>query len=152
MFAVLRTLPVPGESPVIGDVRTVLSAMAAYASQNGGLYEGRLGCLARPTDRCLAEYPTDAPVFLDERITGLEARDGYRRTFHPGAGVPEAEIKEKRASPTSVVSWAYVAIPLDAESGSRSFCVDDTGALRFQVDVRTVDLPEGRCPEGWNLL
>jgi hypothetical protein len=119
------------ESAVIGDIRTVVSAQAAYRTVNGGHADGTLACLAQPR-ACIPEYNGDQQTLLSERLASLAERKGYRRSFHPGL---TPDRIPPSSSPTSVTTWAYVAIPVDpGYTGVRGFCGDSNGALCFTTD------------------
>ena len=69
------------ESAILGDLRIVISAQAAYAAANAGFYDSRLECLAKPWD-CIPGYPRSAPAFLDADLASNDyVRRGYRRMF-----------------------------------------------------------------------
>ena len=128
------------EASVVGDLRTVVMAEAAYASVTGGVY-GPLECLATPAS-CLKGYT--GPVFLESRDHRVleSVRYRYRRTFHAG---PERTGDNGTRGPAS---YAYVAVPLKRRSYSaRSFCVDDTGILRHDKTGAPPPIKDGRCPE-----
>jgi hypothetical protein len=144
----LRARMSAGEAGVIGDVRTVISAEFAYASANGGFFDS-LECLAAPSD-CLPDSPAGGPTFLGpEFLTPIES--GYERTFHPGPPVfpePGAAV-----SPSSVTSFAYVAVPVrPGETGVRGFCGDSSGRICFTSDGSAPPVFGGQCEESCNLL
>ena len=71
------------ESGTIGDIRTIISAQAAYQSANAGYFD-RLECLAAPR-ACLPSYPETAPVELSRdmrarRSEFIGARDCFVAT------------------------------------------------------------------------
>jgi hypothetical protein len=131
------------ESAVIGDMRTVVSAQAAYQGVNGGYADGALSCLARPA-ACIPGYGGFPPRFLDDELASLRQRKGYRRFFHPG---PRPEEVPRSSSPTSVRTWAYVAVPVDPDyTGGRGFCTDSRGYICFKTDGTPPSLrPDGTC-------
>ena len=136
--------PHPGrsESAVIGDIRTVISAQAAYQTANGGFFDSRLSCLEAPAG-CIPGYPESAPRFLEGPLAGLEAKNGYERSFVPG---PPAEGDPAVASPTSTSSYAYLAVPTrPGERGVRGFCGDSSGVLCFTTDGRAPGVAAGGC-------
>src|SRR6476660_8056116 len=53
--SLLRARVSANESATIGDIRTVISAQAAYSSTNGGLYESNWPCLVAPFT-CIPSY------------------------------------------------------------------------------------------------
>jgi hypothetical protein len=66
LFATSRHHPGRSESTALGDIRTVMSAQAAYEARNGGYADGALGCLARPA-LCIPGYGRHERSFLDAR-------------------------------------------------------------------------------------
>ncbi len=122
--SLLRARVSANEAATIGDIRTVISAEAAYQSANGGLYEGRLECLAEPS-RCIPDYT--GPSFLDEKVASLQTKNGYERHFE-AARRAEAPTGMQKVSPTSVGGYAYVAVPVNrGQTGVRGFCGDASG-------------------------
>ena len=134
--------PEEGESRTIADVRVLVSAQQAYASQNGGFFD-RLDCLAEPS-RCLPGVPSDTPLFIDPRIAALTERHGYRRRFHPGASAPLPQ--RSNVSPTSMLSYAYTAVPaLPGRTGLRAFCADSRGDVCVAADGREPRVVDAHC-------
>ena len=126
------------ESQILGDIRTVLSAQDAYKSANGGNY-GTLECLSKPS-ACVPGYPEAAPTFLDSAMASGQPRSGYERHFI--AGRPAG----KGLSPSSMKSYAYVAVPIEpGESGVRAFCGDPAGGICFTVNGQMPQVRDGRC-------
>src|SRR6266545_1209512 len=63
--SLLRARISANESATIGDIRTVVSAEAAFQSSNSGFY-GVLTCLNIPSNgSCISGYNAAAPTFLD---------------------------------------------------------------------------------------
>ena len=85
--ALLRSRLSANESATVGDVRTVLSAQAAYHSANGGFYEGNIalpgapaGLPARaipPTDRC--SWTATWPRSMRRAATAARSAGARRR-------------------------------------------------------------------------
>lgn len=142
--SLLRARMSPGETPWIGDTRTVISAQAAYQSANQGFFEGRLSCLSRPSD-CIPGYASTGPAFLDPGLTALGTKVGYVRTFHAGPAVSPEEIQAGRASPTSVSCYAYMSTPATPEAGLRSFCGDCTGVVCSTEAGQRPQVTNGQC-------
>ena len=87
--SLLRARVSANESATIGDIRTVISAQAAYHSANGGWYASNMTCLNVPTGSgCIPSYPANGPTFLDPNIVAQSAKSGYNRSFTSGASVP----------------------------------------------------------------
>lgn len=138
--SLLRARISANEAGTLGDVRTVISAEAAYQSANGGYY-GTLECLSGPA-ACIPGHT--GPVFLvGPPLTG-DAR-GYRRTFHPGPAAEPGEGEVGKVSPSSLQGFAFTAVPLEpGKTGTRSFCGDATGVVCF-FNGPTVDVVAGAC-------
>jgi hypothetical protein len=138
--------PAPGrEALAIRDIRTMISAQSAYQAANGGFYDVP-ECLVTPR-RCIPTYPVNAPTFLDSQLGRTTAdREGYRRVFHSGAPADPAEVRKAGASPSSLLSFAYVATPLiPGQTGVRAFCGDSSGVICFTSDGQAPGIENGRC-------
>ncbi len=132
------------EAAAIGDIRTMISAQAAYQSANGGYYEGRLACLNVPTDGCIPQYTAAAPTFLDSQLASLTPKSGYTRRFE--VAPPATSIDPSVSSPTSVGSFAYVAVPIQpGQTGVRGFCGDASGIICFTPDGSAPQVSDGAC-------
>jgi prepilin-type N-terminal cleavage/methylation domain-containing protein len=133
--SLLRARVSANESATIGDVRTVISGMAAYQSANAGWYDQILSCLAVAGPTCIPNYPANAPTFLDSNIAFILPKSGYNRSFEPGpAPVPTSPL----ASGTQSSSYAYLASPVNqGQTGVRGFGGDSSGVLCFTPDGQT---------------
>ncbi len=122
------------EAATIGDIRTVISAQAAFHSANGGWYTGALTCLNVVTATvCIPSYPTNAPTFLDSSIASLGAKSGYARSF--GAGATPNPLNSMVSGAQSVTSYVYLATPVSqGQTGVRGFGGDSSGVLCFTPD------------------
>jgi prepilin-type N-terminal cleavage/methylation domain-containing protein len=130
--SLLRARVSANESATIGDIRTVISAEAAYQSANAGWYDGNISCLAIAGPTCIPNYPTNAPTFLDSNISALLPKSGYNRSFESG---PKPSPLSAVASGTSVSSYAYLASPVNqGQTGVRGFGGDSSGVLCFTAN------------------
>jgi type IV pilus assembly protein PilA len=142
--SLLRARVSANESAAIGDLRTLISAQAAYRDANGGHYEGSLECLASPYIGCVPNYPAGGPTFLDAALASQVPRHGYQGRFDVGE---QPAIDGARSSPTSVLAWAYVARPVaPGQTGVRSFCGDSSGVICYRPDGADVSTAGGACP------
>jgi len=133
--SLLRARVSANESATIGDIRTVISAQAAYQSSNGGFYEGKLLCMFAPSVGCIPNYPAIAPTFLDSHLSNQLAKSGYSRSFAAGLPPPTSAI----ISPTSMSAYSYLASPVNwGQTGVRGFGGDASGVLCFD--------PKGTSP------
>ena len=123
--SLLRARVSGNEAATIGDVRTVLSAQAAYHSANGGFYDGNLGCLSAP-QACIPSYPPNGPSFLDRNLAALNPKSGYNRVFTGGIAPPA----DPELSPSSVTGFKYDALPTSMyQTGIRGFSGDHSGRI-----------------------
>lgn len=138
----LRARVSANEAAAIGDVRTVISAQAHYQTINGG-YFGPIECLAAPA-RCVPSY--SGPPLLPADLAAAVSRQGYKRTFH--AGPVAGGTLPAGVSPSSLTSFAYVAVPVTpARTGVRSFCGDATGRICYERDGSEIRVVGGVCPD-----
>jgi type IV pilus assembly protein PilA len=128
--SLLRARVSANESATVGDIRTVISAQAAYSSSNAGFYDGKLSCLVDPDNAaCIPSYPSVSPTFIDSQLAALSAKSGYARSFT--SGVPPAN-RPSSASPTSRGAFAYLASPVNwGQTGVRGFGGDASGFLCY---------------------
>ena len=140
--SLLRARVSANEAATIGDLRTVVSAEAAYASSNGGHYD-QLECLAKPQE-CIPGYPLDGPSFLQEVFASV--RTGYQREFQGGLPADGSEVAFANLSPTSVQSFVYLAYPVNpGVTGTRGFCADYTGRICVTMDGSRPVVVDGQC-------
>jgi uncharacterized membrane protein YhaH (DUF805 family) len=139
--SLLRARISANEAAAIGDVRTAISAQAAYQSVNQGLYESRAECLSRP-ESCIPGY--SGPTFLDPGMFGMP-RHGYVEELH--GGTPPASATPG-TSPSSTSGYAVIAYPVSPnKTGVRAFCGDASGRLCHAVDNSKESLLERLAEE-----
>ncbi|HVO10728.1 MAG TPA: hypothetical protein VMX54_08270 [Vicinamibacteria bacterium] len=127
------------EAAAVADLRAILSAESAYASVNGGLYDGP-PCLVEP-QRCRPKF-TGKP-FL--QAATLQTRNGYKREFQPGTAASRDEIRKANASATALKDFVLAAWPeMFGETGYRAFCADSSGRI-CSVEGATAPVKFGRC-------
>lgn len=138
------------EAGAIGDIRSFIHAQRAYADGNGGFFDVP-ACLT-DVARCRPAGPRDvAPFLVKEELA--EVRNGYRRSFHAGPPPSPADIERLGASPTSLIAYAYVAVPdLPGQIGSRAFCGSSDGTICMRLDGTMPAPIDGRCPENCSRL
>jgi prepilin-type N-terminal cleavage/methylation domain-containing protein len=126
--SLLRARVSANESATVGDIRTIISAEAAYQSANGGFYDQVLTCLTLPSS-CIPSYPVAAPTFLDSQLTALVAKSGYNRSWDQGALVAPIPTT---SSPSSSGTYAYHATPsTQNQTGVRGFAGEASGRICF---------------------
>jgi type IV pilus assembly protein PilA len=129
--SLLRARVSANEAATIGDIRTVISAQAAYQSANGGWYDGSFVCLTAPNTGCIPNYPSNAPTFLDSQLASEASKSGYERSFEGG---DKPANPGALASPSSVASYVYEASPTSqGQTGVRGFGGDSSGILCFST-------------------
>jgi len=128
--SLLRARVSANESATIGDIRTVITAQAAYQSSNGGFYDTSLTCLTTPST-CIPSYPSGAPNFIDSQLASQTAKSGYSRSFVATAitGAPPT------SSTTSTGAYNYYATPVTLnQTGVRGFEGDQAGVLCYTTN------------------
>jgi prepilin-type N-terminal cleavage/methylation domain-containing protein len=122
--SLLRARVSANEAATIGDIRTVISAEAAYHGANRGYY-GILQCLNDPQGAgCIPNYPASAPTFLDSALASpIVSKSGYTRTF-TGAPVPGG-----------LSCYVYSGVPSNlGQSGVRGLAGDCSGKICYTPD------------------
>jgi hypothetical protein len=132
------------EVATIGDIRTILQAEVQYSNVNGDSYD-TLECLAAPA-RCIPGYDKAKPAFLPADLAAAHTKNGYLRTFH--AGPASKGPRSKEMSPSSIATYAYVAVPASPGStGVRSFCGDGSGRVCAMRDGSMPAVADGVCAD-----
>jgi hypothetical protein len=138
LFLIVGTVhgrrPYNPQGMTLGDIRTLISAEAAYQSSNGGYYD-KPECLVRPWD-CIPGYRRDAVSFLNEAFL-RPSRHGFDFEFHPG-------LAAAGLSPSSVTGFAYVAIP-NPTLTFRGFCGEDSGVICYTRGGSRPAVDRGHC-------
>ena len=125
--SLLRARVSANESATIGDIRTWISAQAAYQSSNAGFYDNNPICLVAPSS-CIATYSATAPTFIDSQLASMAAKSGYDRAMGSDAGQPGAI--PAGASATSTGAVVYTATPSAKDkTGVRGFAGDTAGII-----------------------
>jgi type IV pilus assembly protein PilA len=116
--SLLRARISANEAATIGDIRTVISAQAAYHSANSAFY-GAISCLGTGASTCIAGY--NGPTFLDPGMASLAPKAGYQRSFlmEPAPTGP----------PGAAHVYCYQASPSSSQTGVRSFAGDSSGII-----------------------
>jgi type IV pilus assembly protein PilA len=130
--SLLRARVSANEAANIGDIRTVISAEAAYQSADGGFY-GLITCLSTPSG-CITNYAAASPTFLDGNIAAVNStKAGYGRAFTNGAAavVPTQIAK----AGTTIGDYFFSATPVSQNrTGVRGFGGGGSGVVCFTTD------------------
>jgi type IV pilus assembly protein PilA len=130
--SLLRARVSANESATIGDIRTVISAQAAFQSANGGFYTSSWDCLVLPNNStaCVPAYPSNGPTFVDSQIASLTGKSGYARSAGTFGAQPASN--STLYGSTSVSAYVYSASPLNiGQTGVRGFAGDSSGVICF---------------------
>ncbi len=140
--SLLRARVSANESASIGDIRTVISAQAAYHSATGGRY-GRAVCLLDPTAAgCIPNYPTNGPTFLDSAMSALVPKGGYARS-----------MDETAVMPGGLSCYVYHATPVNVgQTGVRGFAGDCSGVICFTPNGTNVATSGGAMVAGCQVI
>ncbi len=121
--SLLRARVSANESATQGDIRTWISAEAAYeGASNGNGYPRASTCLSVPAvGTCIPGYSTTAPTFLDSNLTSVGlTKSGYFRLYTPSGN----------AVGVGDDGYCYAASPTSLNrTGTRSFGGDASGVL-----------------------
>jgi type IV pilus assembly protein PilA len=140
--SLLRARVSANEAATIGDIRTVISAEAAYQSANGGWYAVNMACLNNVSTTCIPNYPSNAPTFLDSSIASLNSKSGYDRSYAPG-NTP-ASINTAVTGAGSLQGFAYTGVPVSiGQTGVRAFAGDSSGVICFTGSGAPVTIQTG---------
>jgi type IV pilus assembly protein PilA len=142
--SLLRARVSANESATLGDIRTLISAQAAYQSANSGFYDGNLSCLTLPSTGCIPSYPSIAPTFLDSQLASQQAKSGYNRSFSTGG----LAVVVATASGSSTAVYRYDSTPVViGQTGVRGFAADSSGRICFTVDgISVAQTTPGQLP------
>jgi hypothetical protein len=138
----LRARIAGNEASAIGTLRAISTAETAYAAANGGYYDSQ-ECLVNPSN-CLPDFRGGA--FLADVY---RTKSGFRFDL---AGTPAPSARDAKTSRTSLSDFVVIATPLSPSTGTRVFCVDHVGVVRWQSAQG--ELPQGiaACPASWAAL
>ena len=127
--SLLRARVSSNEAATVGDIRSVISAEAAYHSANGGFY-GTLDCLLVPSGAgCIPAYSTGAPTFIDSQMASFDPKSGYDRSFFT---LPV---------PGGLGCYVYQTTPSQQDkTGIRGFSGDCSGVICYTPDGTPVPL------------
>ena len=130
IIGIIAAIAIPGlirarvsanESATVGDIRTVVSAEAAYHSASGGYYGTGLCLLVPSGGGCVPSYPLTAPTFVDSQIAGMTPKSGYSRSMDESAAVPGG-----------LSCYHYRAVPINpGQTGVRGLGGDCSGSICF---------------------
>jgi type II secretory pathway pseudopilin PulG len=142
--SLLRARVSANEASALGDIRSMVTAEMSYAASNGGNYDTP-ECLAAPGS-CIPGYT--GPAVIDPSST-VSLKNGYRRTFHPGATAPS----DAKISPSSMMTFTITAVPVTPmRTGIRGFCADQTGVICYTMDGSDAALPTGGCAPSCSIV
>lgn len=132
--SLLRARISANEAGAIGDIRTVVSAEAAYHSSNSAFY-GVISCLGPGVSTCLPGY--SGPTFLDPVLASLTTKSGYSRSFAPEiSNIPPGLIGAAN-------NYCYQASPASSQGGVRSFSGDSSAVVAQTSNAQDCCLATG---------
>lgn len=148
----LRARVSANEAQAIGDTRTVMSANAAYASANCGLYAANMLCMTNDGGGaiCIPNYPVQAPNFLGADLgrNTPYSKSGYNRDYVPNGNA--AGVDANLCDPNSILDFCYVSAPAQiGMTGVRGFLGGSAGAIFQDETGAAIPCP---VPMGTNTL
>jgi prepilin-type N-terminal cleavage/methylation domain-containing protein len=128
--SLLRARVSANEAQAIGDTRAVMSASATYASANCGFFANDLLCMTKENGGsiCIPNYPATGPQFLggDVARPTQYQKSGYMRDYQTTGA---AGAIGTSCDPNSAIDYCYIAFPVSALTGVRSFLGGAAGAI-----------------------
>ncbi len=140
------TAPTPprDDAAIIGDLRALAQSEAVYQAANFGFYDVP-ACVATPA-RCIPWYQRTEASVPPPSAELVARRHGYLWRFSPGRA-PLRESLPEDASRSSLLEWAYTAVPTSKESDAPAYCVDHTRRICRYASRAALRRPRGACPE-----
>jgi type IV pilus assembly protein PilA len=136
--ALLRARAAANEAGAIGDIRSVSSGEASYASANAGAY-GTLTCLNAPAT---CGFAAATHPFIDQQLAALTPKQGYARSFltaAPGGGSPDPGFQK----------FVYTAVPqTQGVTGVRGFALDASARVCQSGDGSVPPIAAGELVAG----
>ena len=128
--SLLRARVSANESATIGDIRTLISAEAAYHAATGGYY-GTPECLGDPAS-CIVAYPPTGPTFLDSQMgQSVSTKSGYSRTFTN----PAPTFPPQLGPQGGLGCYLYEALPVaQNQTGVRGLGGDCSAVICYTPD------------------
>ena len=132
--SLLRARVSANESATLGDIRTLISAQAAYQSANSGFYDGNLSCLTEPSNgACIPSYPSIAPDLPGQPARVAAGEVGLQP--HRSRARRAWRLRSRRLRPRRRPVYRYDATPVNiGQTGVRGFAADSSGRICFTTD------------------
>jgi type IV pilus assembly protein PilA len=128
----LRSRIAANEASAVGSVRTVTTAQVTYSSTWGTGYAalaalgGAAGCA-----------PVAASACLIDPVLTLGTKSGYTINTVPNTGLGT------NVSPFN--GFETNATPFSASTGTRAFCADQSGVIRYNTTGAAIGVGAGNC-------
>ncbi len=128
----LRSRMAANEASAVGSVRTLNTAQVTYSTTYGTGFTtlaqlgGGAACVAAPATACL----------IDPVLTA-GTKSGYTLATVPNTGAGTV------ASP--FVGYEANGTPLSTSTGTRAFCADQSGVIRYNVTGTAIGTGAGSC-------
>jgi type IV pilus assembly protein PilA len=129
----LRSRIAANESSAVGSVRTLTTAQVTYSSTYGTGYTtlaqlgGAAGCVAAPATACL----------IDPVLT-LGTKSGYTVDTQPNTPAAGTNANPSNGFETN-------ATPFSVSTGTRAFCSDNSGVIRYNTTGVAIGTGAGSC-------
>ena len=119
----LRSRMAANEASAVGSLRTINTAEVTYSNTYPTVGFGNLGVLGGTAANCAGStYASSSNACLvDDVLANTAIKSGYNFTATAGSGTPS-------------VTYTSLAVPsANGQSGSRAFCSDQSGVIRFNA-------------------
>jgi prepilin-type N-terminal cleavage/methylation domain-containing protein len=134
----IRAKITANESSAGASLRTIVTSSAQYSSTYGTGYPAALANLGPPAGGCAGNVAVAATACLIDPVLATGTKSGYAFVLVPNTGAGTA------LSPFT--GFEVSANPLAlGRTGQRSFCVDQTGVIHFDVTGAVMGTGVGAC-------
>jgi type IV pilus assembly protein PilA len=129
----LRSRIAANEASAVGSVRTINTAEVTYSTTYGVGFAPNLLSLGQAPGVCT---PLAGSACLIDAVLSSGRKSGFNLVAVPNV-----------VGTVLVPATGYVsnATPVSASTGSRAFCSDESGVIRYQVGVAPIGTATGAC-------
>ncbi|HVB55429.1 MAG TPA: prepilin-type N-terminal cleavage/methylation domain-containing protein [Candidatus Acidoferrales bacterium] len=138
----LRSRMAANEASAVGSVRTIVTSEVTYTSTYGVGFAPTLADLGGTTSPCVA---ASTSACLLDSVLSAGTKSGYAFLATGGGGSGTASVPD--------TTFEASGIPVSASTGTRAFCSDESGVIRFlAAGVGASDPATDTACEAWTPL
>jgi type IV pilus assembly protein PilA len=129
----LRSRMAANEASAVGSVRTINTAEVTYSTTYGVGFAPSLASLGGPAGACAAAAAT---ACLIDPVLSAGNKSGFKFVATPNVAGTVA---------VPATGYGSSGTPVSASTGSRAFCSDESGVIRYQIGVGAIAVATGAC-------